>query len=371
VHDTPNNSCCRASRPAALKVGDTVVVADFEPILEEPPLTAPCEKDVAVKPLINDATTLLRAAERALAKLGPTDQVGVAAADEETAEPFLQAARRLGFDAAILPLADHPSAWAEALATLPRARLLILAGYCVGVYECFRAVSTLATQRNITVLRPAYDYNPVLEDPVFDGICRRLSSCTPWDLGFWRSQKSYGVFQLLVEAAALPGDFVEFGCYKGYSAAFAAETLRALGATSRRIHLFDTWQGMPPQPGDRDNYYEGGDFADTSLSAVRKVHAPWADMFEYVQGDIVKTVARAANVPLAYIRIDVDLYHPTVAILEHAFPRLAPGGLVYLDDYVPCETAGERLAVDEFLSNRPERVQMIYGNRSFIRKSGR
>src|SRR5437899_1648125 len=50
---------------------------------------------------------------------------------------------------------------------------------------------------------------------------------------------------------AIAGDFVECGVWKGGSTMAAALTFSAAGDTSRRLHLFDTFEGMS-EPTDAD-----------------------------------------------------------------------------------------------------------------------
>ena len=59
----------------------------------------------------------------------------------------------------------------------------------------------------------------------------------------------------------------------------------------------------------------------------------------------------------AIVNIDLDLFDPTKAALEHFFPLVVRGGVVILDDYEGFP--GAKKAVDEYLAdhNRPERIQ--------------
>jgi hypothetical protein len=50
---------------------------------------------------------------------------------------------------------------------------------------------------------------------------------------------------------SLSGDIVECGVWRGGSMMAIARTLLRLGDTSRMLHLFDTFEGMPP-PRDVD-----------------------------------------------------------------------------------------------------------------------
>ena len=74
----------------------------------------------------------------------------------------------------------------------------------------------------------------------------------------------------------LPGDLVECGCFKGGS---AVNLSRLAKKTGRRLHLFDSFEGLPaPQEGDKEHLvlselqfhtYEGGAYAARSKRSRR------------------------------------------------------------------------------------------------------
>jgi O-methyltransferase len=51
---------------------------------------------------------------------------------------------------------------------------------------------------------------------------------------------------------------------------------------------------------------------------------------------------------IALLRLDTDWYESTKHTLEHLYPRLAPGGVLMIDDYVHWK--GSRQATDEYFS---------------------
>src|SRR5262245_29018877 len=70
-----------------------------------------------------------------------------------------------------------------------------------------------------------------------------------------------------VHSHKVPGDIVECGVWKGGSMMAVARMLRHLGA-ERRLHLFDTFDGMP-EPTDRDKDLHGK-FASERMSQEDK-----------------------------------------------------------------------------------------------------
>src|SRR5206468_1181023 len=74
-------------------------------------------------------------------------------------------------------------------------------------------------------------------------------------------------YQWLKNTAELGGDACEIGVYKGGTARLIA---RSLASTTKTVHLFDTFVGMPKTDPLRDLHREG-QFADTSIESVKEV----------------------------------------------------------------------------------------------------
>ena len=69
----------------------------------------------------------------------------------------------------------------------------------------------------------------------------------------------------------------------------------------------------------------------------------------FVQGRVEDTLRRSEALPdkIAILRLDTDFYSSTAVELEVLWPRLQPGGWLYIDDYF--DFGGARQAVDEWL----------------------
>lgn len=164
----------------------------------------------------------------------------------------------------------------------------------------------------------------------------------------------------------VPGAIVECGVWRGGSMLAAALTLARLGAADRELYLFDTYEGLPA-PGERDRSFKGKPAYDTwrqhvdgeglsawcraGLEEVRQVmetsgHPP--ARIHYVAGLVEDTIPGSAPDRIALLRLDTDWYASTRHELEHLYPRLAPGGVLILDDYGSWQ--GARDAVDEYIA---------------------
>ncbi len=151
---------------------------------------------------------------------------------------------------------------------------------------------------------------------------------------------------------AHPGDFVECGVYRGGTARMFAELIDGNESTARRLHLFDTFAGMPATDPDVDKHMQG-DFSDTDLATVQK----FVGQRPFISWHVGRFPETFAGVPwkeIALLHIDVDIKQSVLDTLDHLFSKVRTGGLVIFDDYGFSSCVGARLAVDQFFSGRKE-----------------
>jgi hypothetical protein len=178
---------------------------------------------------------------------------------------------------------------------------------------------------------------------------------------------SYDIAALAIERG-VPGDFVECGVFGGAQCAAMARAimnarlLRRQPAldTQRRVHLFDSFAGIPQAgPEDRE-FTEAGHEPGLSvctLEAVKDHMAEWGipdELLVYHEGDFRDTTERAAMhsqmkrpdhvCRIAVLRLDGDLYDSTRVCLENLYPLVSPGGWLICDDW---DLSGARKAVLE------------------------
>jgi O-methyltransferase len=185
----------------------------------------------------------------------------------------------------------------------------------------------------------------------------------------WTMTSNEKLFALVVAVRyvvdnAIPGDVVECGVWRGGSMQAIARVLAARGATDRELHLFDTFEGMPP-PTEED-VRQGGPTAAQMLATRPRTAKVWAvaglddvkagmeqvgypsERVHYHPGLVEDTIPGAAPAQIALLRLDTDWYASTKHELEHLYGRVPSGGVVIIDDYDYWE--GSRKAVDEFVA---------------------
>jgi len=178
-----------------------------------------------------------------------------------------------------------------------------------------------------------------------------------------------------IAANRIRGDIVECGVWRGGSMQAMALTLLSVGDTSRSLHLFDTFEGMPP-PTEEDARTRNGVVTSAAelLETSERDSKMWAaasledvrqgmgetgyptDRIHYHPGLVEATTPHQAPEHIAILRLDTDWYASTRHELHHLYPRLSPGGLLVIDDYHAWD--GARKAVDEWLAETGEPLFM-------------
>ena len=170
----------------------------------------------------------------------------------------------------------------------------------------------------------------------------------------------------------IQGDIVECGVWKGGSMMAVAETLLHAGDTSRNLHLFDTFEGMPPPTtNDMDlagmtaaNLLKNSDkekdesvWCRATLDVVKEALSSTGypdEKIHFIKGMVEQTIPNFVPDKIALLRLDTDWYESTKHEIEHLFPRLVKGGVLIIDDYGHWQ--GARKAVDEYLEKNDVKI---------------
>jgi predicted O-methyltransferase YrrM len=124
----------------------------------------------------------------------------------------------------------------------------------------------------------------------------------------------------------LPGDFVECGTYKGYSAEVLLHFTS--GLPGKRLWLYDLFD---PSGGAG----EGPRFLAHASDLAEQVRArfrPWSNVV-VTKGKVPDVLAEAAPEQIAFLHIDLNNAEAEHGALDVLFDRVCPGGLIVFDDY--------------------------------------
>lgn len=158
--------------------------------------------------------------------------------------------------------------------------------------------------------------------------------------------------QLLSEN--ISGDVAELGVYKGNSAFLLAKFARAV---NKKAYLFDTYEGFNKKDfTGSDGTLNHDQFSDTSVEYVKDFVG--ADNTVFIKGyfpESLKTVD-LDNVNFSLVHIDCDLEKPFISALNYFYPKLMKGGFLILHDYSSLHWPAARKAIENFFSNKSEKL---------------
>ena len=167
----------------------------------------------------------------------------------------------------------------------------------------------------------------------------------------------------------ISGHFAECGVWKGGSAMLADLTLLELGETSRKIYLYDTYNGMP-KPTSKDIDFYGVPYTqlfqsnqsllshlEVSLDEVREnmfsTGYPKENLI-FIKGMVEDTLSSNLPHSVAVLRLDTDFYESTYYELQNLYPKVSPQGVLIIDDYGHFHGAKE--ATDKYFNDSGQNI---------------
>ena len=168
--------------------------------------------------------------------------------------------------------------------------------------------------------------------------------------------------RLLESTLELNGDCAEVGVYKGGSAKALALAING----RKNFYLFDTFCGMPDNIDARDNRHKAGDFNNTSFEEVSGVLSGFPFVSIYKGMFPLENSEYVEDKLFSFVHLDVDIYNSYKDCLEFFYPKMVSGGIMAFDDYGHPSCKGATEAVNDFLEDKPEKIQLE--KVAFIRK---
>jgi predicted O-methyltransferase YrrM len=193
-----------------------------------------------------------------------------------------------------------------------------------------------------------------------DLLLKRLGAATPR-----RRLDFYTLARLVRTKDGFPGAILECGTHHGATLLGMAHILRSRGI-SARLYGLDSFEGFP-EPTAEDAQGDGtmhpwvrrGFLGEASLERLtaRIARMDLTSRVTLIKGYFDDTLPRLAAERFSLVHLDCDLYGSYMSCLEFVYPRMLPDGMIIFDDYGSPPYPGAQRAVDEFLTDRPERLQ--------------
>lgn len=153
----------------------------------------------------------------------------------------------------------------------------------------------------------------------------------------------------LIERRGLEGAVAEAGVWKGWFSSLINSFF-----PGRKMYLFDTFEGFDKEQleeetasGRIDRYFkEKMTFSDTSVEEVL-ARLPHRENCVICKG-LFEETCKNIDDRFVFVSVDMDLKVPMLAALEYFYPRLVPGGAIYVHDFNHSMIRGIRDVVDAF-----------------------
>lgn len=163
----------------------------------------------------------------------------------------------------------------------------------------------------------------------------------------------------LFKAVQLPGDVVELACNIGTTALYIRRMLNVV-APDKTYHVYDSFEGLPaPAEIDGDLCKQGdmrkeqSDFEKTFLDAnllCPVIHKGWfSEIPDQEYPD-----------KICFAFFDGDFYSSIMGSFFKVYHKMTPGGIIIVHDYEGAMLPGVKVACDDFLRDKPEKVNEVY-----------
>lgn len=168
------------------------------------------------------------------------------------------------------------------------------------------------------------------------------------------ANRLFSLYHTACMANRLPGDIVECGVWRGGSAYLL------LRATSKRVHLFDSFSGLPePQACDIPtddisfNAFAGKfSFSEGNLEQyVRDLLSDYLQRLCIYKGWFADTLLSSQASQYSMVHLDCDFYQSYRECLEYFVPRIVASGFLVCDEYSFDNLPGARKAVDDYFGD--------------------
>lgn len=158
-----------------------------------------------------------------------------------------------------------------------------------------------------------------------------------------------------------PGDYYEFGLFRGYTFLSAQKTCSELGIENIHFYGFDSFQGLPPVTGvdKKNNQFFEGQFKcakDEVVANLTNNGVDWSKttLIEGFFSDSLTEESKRSHEfrPVDVALIDCDLYSSTREVLAWLEDFVRDGSILLFDDwysYGEDESLGQQRAFSEFL----------------------
>jgi O-methyltransferase len=176
-------------------------------------------------------------------------------------------------------------------------------------------------------------------------------------LGMQDFSRIIHICHYVLETQDLPGDIVEFGCYKG-------DTSKLISFISNKsLYVYDSFEGLP----ESIEKIPAGEMKVTVDEFCNNFTKEGIRMPYIRQGWFSDLNPDDLPEQISFAHLDGDLYQSTLDSLRLIYNRLVPGAIVLIDDYGnDMYWPGVKIATLEFFKDKHEKVVELKGTRDSL-----
>jgi len=190
---------------------------------------------------------------------------------------------------------------------------------------------------------------------------------------FSRIEKFILQMELFKKTSKVKGDIIEFGVYKGNSL-IRLISFNKIFNKKKKIFGFDVFQKFPDgnykkDKLQREKFVKFAGENSININSLKKILKDKKfNNFRLIKGDVLKTIPTFLKINkklnFSFINLDLDLYEPSLLVLEKFYPKLSRKGIILLDNYN--SFFGETRAVNEFCEKKNIKIQNLNLNQKKI-----
>tara|TARA_B100000787_G_C16060730_1_gene235436 strand:+ start:37 stop:657 length:621 start_codon:yes stop_codon:yes gene_type:complete len=195
-----------------------------------------------------------------------------------------------------------------------------------------------------------------------------------FNINHTRAAKIFFQIEIFKNTLKVNGDICEFGVFKGNSLNRLI-LLRDFYCNNKKIFAFDTFKKIELDKKHIDfkkykkflNDSNNTQCTLNQLTSKLKLKKMFSKI-KLVKGNVIKTLKLQKIKKISFILLDLDIYEPTLHVLNYAWPKMSKDGIILLDNYKVFD--GETKAVNEFAKINKLKIhkKKFFKNFYFLKK---
>lgn len=169
------------------------------------------------------------------------------------------------------------------------------------------------------------------------------------------------LLQCIKETENLEGNIIELGSWKAGNAILMAKFLKQI-KSKKKIFACDTFDGIPTDDQFVENKIGKGMFSDARIEEISKKIEIFGvkKEIELIKGDFDDSLEQLESEKFSLVFLDCNIYDSAKIAINFTYPKLSTNGIFISHCYGIKKDShsfwGEGIAVNEYLSSKPEKV---------------